>query len=155
MDTTGFFALREPLDLLEKLRYDYRRLEREPTDSYAAFDFFVTASHMHEWLQRSGVSWEKPTAPHTLAAYQAAYHLCGEIGNGAKHFVMEHKELEGHEVRAGVFDPVVFDPRVFDVGSLVLHLNAADAAVFGMESITALQLAVTVLSYWDTCTALR
>ncbi|MGH8064009.1 MAG: hypothetical protein ACRERE_01985 [Candidatus Entotheonellia bacterium] len=38
----GFFALQKPVDLLAKLRHDYQRLQRSPTDTYAAFDFFVT-----------------------------------------------------------------------------------------------------------------
>jgi hypothetical protein len=46
----GVFELRTPEDLLGKLRVDLKRLEADPLDQYAAFDFFVSASHMPDWL---------------------------------------------------------------------------------------------------------
>ena len=46
----GFFELQKPADLLAKLRHDYKRLQSMPTDTYAAYDFFVTGYHMLDWL---------------------------------------------------------------------------------------------------------
>ena len=48
----GFFELQTAQDLLAKLRHDFDRLKKSPMDSYAAFDFFVTAYHMLEWGYR-------------------------------------------------------------------------------------------------------
>lgn len=39
----GFFHLKTPADLLHKLHHDLDVLEAEPEDTYAAFNFFVTA----------------------------------------------------------------------------------------------------------------
>lgn len=54
MNVTGFFDLRGPSDLLAKLNHGLRRLSDNPRNTYAAFDFFVTPAHMHEWMQKSG-----------------------------------------------------------------------------------------------------
>jgi hypothetical protein len=50
LQQTGFFELQSPLDLLNKMEADYARLSRNPLDTYAAFDFFVAAAHLPEWL---------------------------------------------------------------------------------------------------------
>ena len=75
----------------------------------------------------------------------------GELGNGAKHFVMEKKRKPGHDVRDGAFDSRAFDAAGFYAGDLVVHLNDAEAAATtqGAPSITALELAGMVLTYWE------
>jgi hypothetical protein len=45
----GVFDLRSPEQLREKLEADFKRVLGDPLDSYAAFDFFVTAWHLVEW----------------------------------------------------------------------------------------------------------
>jgi hypothetical protein len=42
----GVFELPTPHDLLRKLRFDFGRFEAYPLEQYAAFDFFVSASHL-------------------------------------------------------------------------------------------------------------
>ena len=43
-------ALSKPADLLEKLKFDFSRLSQNPCDVYAAYDFFLTAHHLHHWV---------------------------------------------------------------------------------------------------------
>ena len=50
MPIKGFIPLQTPKDLLAKLEHDLGRMEADPTDAYAAFDFFVTAEHVLDWL---------------------------------------------------------------------------------------------------------
>jgi hypothetical protein len=140
MQHKGFFGLHSPVDLLSKIGHDYERMKAAPTDSYAAFDFFVTASHMHEWWQRYGVEWIPPTD----AKERAILRLCGEIGNGAKHFVMEHKDIIGHEITWNA----EFSGNLA-LGTMILHLEENDATLFGVTTITVLQLAASVLQYWS------
>ena len=45
----AFFELKTRADLVEKLRHDLSRIRQNQTDSYAAFDFFVTAEAMMDW----------------------------------------------------------------------------------------------------------
>ncbi len=49
-DQKAWFELRTPADLLAKLKADGERLRAEPADSHAAFDFFVTAWHLADWV---------------------------------------------------------------------------------------------------------
>lgn len=46
----GLAELRTPADLFQKLRHDLERLISRSGDQYAAFDFFVTAEHIVDWL---------------------------------------------------------------------------------------------------------
>ena len=80
----GFFSLRTPRDLLSKLEADFTRLRAADPASidaqYAAFDFFVTAKHLPDWLSRSiGGSLTQ----HRAYAEGA---LISHVANGAKHF---------------------------------------------------------------------
>jgi len=42
----GFFDLRDPHALFQKLRYDYDRMIHEPLNIYPVYDFLVTANHL-------------------------------------------------------------------------------------------------------------
>ena len=53
-------SLNTPRQLLEKLRVDFERMKREPMSAYAAFDFFVTAEHMPDWLAPKSVKFKEP-----------------------------------------------------------------------------------------------
>ena len=46
----GVFNLRTPIDLLDKLKYDYAVFEKDKNNPYLAFNFFVTAEHMLDWI---------------------------------------------------------------------------------------------------------
>jgi hypothetical protein len=46
----GVFELRSPADLLAKLGRELERLRTAPNDVDHAFNFFVTAEHMLDWL---------------------------------------------------------------------------------------------------------
>ncbi len=48
MSDGGIFELRTPQALLDKAVHDLERLRQDPSDAYAAFDFFVSARHMPE-----------------------------------------------------------------------------------------------------------
>ena len=134
----GVFALRTPADMLAKLRHDYQRLKTNPVDSYAAWDFFVTAFHMNDWTQvRPRHSSEKKLL-----------RVCAQIANGSKHFDLGRHSVKETEYQQGVFDPQVFDPNVFDVGRLLIHLEGDAATVLG-DSLDAVTLARKVLDYWE------
>lgn len=55
----GFATLQTAGDLLRKVRHDYQRLRSAPEDAYAAFDFFVSAYHMLDWLHPNDASARK------------------------------------------------------------------------------------------------
>jgi hypothetical protein len=123
----GFFELQTPQDLLRKLRHDFSRLKESPADSYAAFDFFLTAHHMLEWLHPGESNKGK------RARMERNNHLLrtsSHLANGAKHFQAtrkQHDSVKDAIVVQGAFDSTAFDSNAFDVGELQIELDG-DAA---------------------------
>lgn len=83
--TEAFFDLQTPQDVLRKLRHDFGRLKESPVDSYAAFDFFVTAYHMLEWRYRDRNKPEERTQTYEKKE-NWFLPVCRQLANGAKHF---------------------------------------------------------------------
>ena len=143
----GFFELQTPQDLLRKLRHDFKRLGKSPMDSFAAFDFFVTAYHMLEWLHPGKSNKSKREQ---LESSNNLLQTVSHLANGAKHFQATHKQhasVKYATVAQGTFGSA-FSPDAFDVGELRVELDGDAAREFG-ASIRVLELADKVLSYWE------
>ena len=145
----GFFAIQKPGDLLAKLRRDYERLEGSPGDTYAAFDFFVTAYHMLDWLYPNDkVRREQEERTNTVLQ------VCSHIANGIKHFratAKKHQSVSGtRSERSGGFNSGGFNRTGFNVVRyrLIIQLDGQAADRFGTE-IECLSLASEVLQYWE------
>jgi hypothetical protein len=54
----GALHLKTPRDLFANLGHDLEQLKQRPDDPYAAFNFFVTAEHILDWLHPAGRSIE-------------------------------------------------------------------------------------------------
>ena len=83
----GLFQLTTPGDLLAKLKHDYQRLLENPKNPYTAFDFFVTAEHMLDWVHPGAAGKNARTAErnsHTILQ------IVSHLATGAKHMVPEH-----------------------------------------------------------------
>lgn len=127
-------------DLLRKLEHDFQRLKQNPRDTYAAFDFFVTAEHLPDWIGNVGVK-------HEIPLLRVVSHLAA----GAKHFMprdKRHKSVQRVEVQGGCFQSDMVQTDAFQVGALVIELQGKEAAHFGME-IGVLELAELVLRHWQ------
>ena len=142
----GFFELRTPHDLLKKMHHDRSRLATNPLDTYAAFDFFVTANHLVDWV------WPSATRQQLKANREevALLRVCEHLADGAKHFLLtrRHQGVDATTRLSGAFDPRLFDPAAFDAGALTIELEAAEAVQLGTDHISALELASKVLEYW-------
>ena len=131
--------LQTPKDLLAKLQFDFARIEANPLDVYAAFDFFVTAEHVPDWVGNKSIKSKEPLLK-----------VVSHIANGAKHFRAtdpKHKSVKDVHSINGVFDSNVFDPNVFDVGDLVVEIKGDEVKLFGSE-ISVRRLAQMVIKYW-------
>jgi hypothetical protein len=142
-ELNGFFSLRTPKDLLRKLESDFARLQAaDPTSAeaqYAAFDFFITAEHLPDWLLHSTGGSKTQYRAYPEGA------LISHIANGAKHFrvdVKRHNTVRDTDARAGAFDPRVFDRSVFDVPRLVIELENGAA-------VDVLDVASRVVAHWQ------
>lgn len=144
------FALRGPDDLLGKLRFDEKRLRHNPSDSYAAFDFFVTASHMPDWLEAA----DKITkAEKRELREQSLIKVCSHLGDGSKHFHLDnprHDSVRNTEHAGGIFDSSVFQADAFQAEKLVVHLEEERAKELRLgNSVDAVTLAAMILSFWE------
>ena len=143
----GFFELRTPQDLLKKLRHDRDRLARNPIDSYAAFDFVVTANHLVDWC------W--PSASRTQLRdnrrADVLPRLCEHLADGAKHFLLSspHQGVEATTKRDGWIQDDWVQPGWTDVGDLLVKLEPTEASELGQPAISAVDLATRVLAYWE------
>ena len=150
---SGLFELKSALDLRRKLQHEYRQLEADPSNSYIAFNFFVTAEHMLDWLhpKKAGEHKRKQTRDGELLLQ-----ICSHVASGAKHFEVEakhHQSVAGSFATGGYFPDGYFPTGYFPKGyfpekCLIVRLEGSAAAAFG-ESIAALSLARQVLSYWE------
>jgi hypothetical protein len=138
----GFFELRTPRDLLDKLEADFYRFRSYPAISreaqYAAFDFFVTAEHLPEWLAVvTGGDKAK------LGGY-AEGTLVTHVANGAKHFRVDpkrHNVVRQTQLHSGAFQGDAFQNDAFDVSRLVIERE--DGRVEAVVDV-----ATRVLEYW-------
>ena len=139
----GFFELQTAKDLLPKLQHDYDRLKKSPVDSYAAFDFFVTAYHMLDWEYDA-------TQKKTTYEKRENWFLpvCGQLANGAKHFQASGKAVKKIIVYEGAFDLGFCAPTAFDADELRVELGEKAASEYGRPAIEVLELADKVLHFW-------
>jgi hypothetical protein len=144
----GFGELQSPRDLLIKLKHDLERMKNAPQDQYAAFDFFVTAEHIVDWLHPSKAERK---AREDLRSNTVILRITSHIANGAKHFeatAKHHKSVVGIEkdryVEAEYLDDGYF------AEPLLIGLTEDEATAVGRSIIDAISLARLVLEYWNT-----
>lgn len=142
----GFGPLKTPVDLLEKIRHDFARLRDAPTDAYAAFDFFVSAYYMLDWLHPKDEVRRK-----TEESQSPLLQVCSHLANGAKHFeatASQHKSVRNVVDERGVFQRGAFQSDAFQVGGLFVELDGQAAAMYGAR-LEAVDLAEKVLAHWE------
>jgi len=142
----AFGELKTPSDLLRKLTHDIERLETTPQDQYAAFDFFVTAEHITDWVYPNSKANREE-----LRSSEAILRITSHIANGAKHFeakAKHHNSVAGIEkaryVAAGYVEEGYFkDP-------LIIHLTPEEATNLKTTTeVTVIYLARKVVDYWS------
>lgn len=146
-----FFRLRNAFDLREKLRRDLEKLKAKPLDVDAAFNFFVTALHMLDWV------YPGKTNAKRLAAEKSSVLLrvCADLGNGAKHFELETRKETSvsatSQLQGGWFgfwlSPWWFGD-LFGSERLIVSL-AGDASTTLGQIIEVTELAEKIMEYWD------
>ena len=144
MTYQGFFSLLTTQDLLNKARADFLEMESNSSDSYIAFNFFVTARHIPEWQFYNDSKKLKEIFKNHVES-----RICRHLADGAKHFVatnIHHTQVLSTK-RQGRFDPSLFDPVIFDTNKLMVELSNEDSFVLGVNQfISAIDLARKVLN---------
>ncbi|MBI2747788.1 MAG: hypothetical protein HYX43_00225 [Burkholderiales bacterium] len=131
-----------------KARHDIGRLRSDPTDAYAAFDFFVTVRHVPDWLYPN-----QPTKRDRLFSKHVELRICRHLADGAKHFEAthpRHKQVASTWKSSGAWGNAwakgVWKPGVWGDG-LFISLDPSDSDTKSIGSrISALQLAERALA---------
>jgi hypothetical protein len=132
-----FFALANSLDLFRKLEADLAALRTSSSDSRLAFNFFVTAEHLPDWLGKRA-----------LVQQHALLRVVSHLANGAKHFTLDpkrHTSVTGTTEEAYAEDYV--EPGYVE-DWLLVHLSAAEAAQLGTQAFDVRELGQLVLDFW-------
>lgn len=149
----GLFELKTPRDLLNKLRRDYQRMQQSPDDQDMAFNFFVTAEHMVDWMYPHDRAEQKRTRRGDIYL-----EICSHIANGSKHFEAtdkRHEAVKDAVVRRtrgawpGAFWPNQCWPNEPARRELVIVLKGSAQTKLGKASMGVLELAQKVLEIWE------
>jgi len=142
----GLFHLQTAKDMLAKLQHDFERLRADPVDAYAAFDFFVTARHLPEWLHPGNPAKQK-----ALFGNNVLLQVCRHIADGSKHFqatASHHTSVKDTSLEGSAFQPGAFQSDAFQGRQLIVHLDGPSATQFG-ATIEVAELAEQVLRFWQ------
>lgn len=141
----GFGELQNPSDLIKKLEFDFGRLKESANDQYVAFDFFVTAEHIVDWIHPNDKEARK-----AIRSSIPLLKIISHIANGAKHFkatASHHKSIDDIEidryVEAGYVEEGYFEEPI------IVKLTSAEAIQFGNSEINVVDLAQLTLTYWQ------
>ena len=158
----GMGPLQTPGDLLEKMKHDLERLRARPNDGYAAFDFFVAAYHMLDWVspvpsRKADIkAYGKAKARHkAITDRESLLLIAGHLADSGKHFeATMHDEVSATFATAGYFPPGYFPPSYFPKGyfaesELVIRMTDAGAKLLGgTKEINALAAAERLYAFW-------
>jgi len=145
----GIFELETAADLYEKLKNDFSKFEKDKLDSAAAYNFFVTAWHLLEWVYPGDDAKQKAVRDANIVLQ-----ICEHLAVGAKHFQPtsnKHKSVKNSELTGGAWAKGVWRKGVWGRGvwgeKLLISLEGSAAAVYG-DSIHAFNLAKEAMEFW-------
>ena len=150
----AFADIQTPHDLLKKLEHDFQRMQKDWNDVYAAFDFFVTAEHMNDWVKKATPEqWAElgGTTPRSLKKAVPVLAVVAHVANGAKHYKVsdeDHQSIKAAEVRRAIAKGYVEDGYVEEPVYFSLSEDAAQRLGLEVRDISAKALATLVLGYW-------
>ncbi len=133
-----FFELNTPLQLFRKMEADLAALGESGQDARVAFNFFVSAEHLPDWLKQ-----RQEVRKHALLR------VVSHLANGAKHFTLDSKRhtavmatSKDRYVKEGYWESgYVKEP-------LLVHLAPEEANELGVTVIDAVTLGQKVLEFW-------
>lgn len=148
----GLFNIQTPQDVFVKMEHDLKRLIDSPLDQYAAFDFFVTAEHLVDWLlpDRHENDKEASRARKALRDSNILLQVVSHIANGSKHFVAlaKHQQsVEKTESTKGAFQADAMQSDSFQISQLIIHLHGQAVVELGLQ-IEVIDLSKRVLQFW-------
>jgi hypothetical protein len=134
--------LKTAADLLHKLERDYARLQQDPDNVDAAYNFFVTAENLPEWVKDKAFK-------HKIQQQETLLTICNELATGAKHFTSgKQRPAVAAATRYGYVEEGYVEPG-YVRDQLIVYLNPDQAAQLGHEAIDVRDLASQVPVFWQ------
>lgn len=84
-----WFGFETPEDLLDKLERDLEKLNQDPGDADTAFNFFITAWSLIDWLHPGK---ENRSTRNALRKKNPILQACADLANGSKHLIRDKPE---------------------------------------------------------------
>lgn len=146
---SGIFELKTFEDLYSKLKRDYLAFEQDQLNSDLAFNFFVTAWHLLEWVYPGDCTAQKSARDSNIILQ-----ICEHLAVGAKHFnptSRKHKSVKNSDISGGAWAKKAWAPGVWKKGvwgeKLVVYLDGDASNEFGNQAY-AIDLAKAALEFW-------
>ena len=162
MAMEGFFELRTPHDLLQKLEREYAQWKANPLNVDLAWNFFVTAEHLPDWLGRTNSQALGGRRIEDFKRDQPITRICHHLANGGKHFRPNPKwnTSVARTVRenTGWVEPGwIEEGWVGEEPALRVYLTPKERTELKLDSedIDALWLAARIMEFWQVWPALR
>jgi hypothetical protein len=160
----NFFDLQTPEDLLRKVEREYERWKADPLNADFAWNFFVTAEHLRDWIYYQDMPTtgkKRPDlldhkAPGDFKDTHLETRICSHLANGAKHFHLREERHHSVERTARAMSGWVEDGYVEDgwVGKapvLQVSVTPDEQAALHWDAAErdALWFAARVLEFWQ------
>jgi len=162
MQMHKFFDLQTPRDLLRKLAREYDRWKADPGSVDLAWNFFVTAEHLPDWIYYQDMPTTGQKRPDLLddktpGAFKHAHvetRICSHLANGGKHFHLRDRKLNSiaSTRREGAWGSSPYGAEAWGGGpTLMIDLTPEEQQALSLAkaSIEALTLAADVLAFWQ------
>lgn len=132
-----FFQLTSSAQLFQKMESDLAALTASGSDSRLAFNFFVTAEHLPDWLHQR-----------ELVRKHALLRIVSHLANGAKHFTLDPKRHDSVDAttRYTYAEDYVEPGYLEDL--LLVHLSTEEAKELGKPVFDVLELGRMLLDFW-------
>jgi hypothetical protein len=133
-----FFELTTAAQLFQKMESDMAALVAFNSNSHLAFNFFVTAEHLPDWLGKR-----------ELVKSTALLRIVSHLANGAKHLTLDpkrHNSVVETSINRYVEEGYVL-PGYLDE-PLLIHLSAEEALELGKPVFEAQIFGAMVIEFW-------
>ena len=135
----GFLGLFEANDLFNKLKHDFEVLNKNPADIYNAYNFFVTAEHLPDWVENTKLKDGNPYL-----------RICSHLATGAKHFIVTNPKKDSIE---SLSVDIYVEEGDFENGYIknifLVELSDKEINELGIDRIEIMNLATNILSFWN------
>jgi hypothetical protein len=153
MAMEGLFDLKTPEHPLHKLEWEYTQWQDDPLNTYRAWNFFVTAEHLPDWLWHTDSRPLKGVKPPAFRKQCSLLRICPHLANGGKHFRpnREYTSVASTRQQKGWVPSGWMPPVWVELPALMVDLSPKEQQELPCPSasIDAFGLAEEVLAFWQ------